>query len=117
MKLSEHFNSEEFTCQCGCGLYLPNSQLIDILEDVRLFFGAPVKINSGTRCKKHNLAVGGEVNSQHMLGTAADIVVANTLPEKVYTYLDGKYPGTFGIGLYSSWTHIDTRKVKARWHR
>ena len=26
-----------------------------------------------------------------------------------------KYPDKYGIGMYSSFTHIDTRRTKARW--
>lgn len=115
MKLSDHFDSREFACHDGCGFDKVDLLLIHVLEDVRAFFNVPVQINSGCRCEKHNKAVGGEVNSQHLLGTAADISLKGVLPEKVYVYLDNKYKDQFGIGLYKSWVHIDVRLKRSRW--
>lgn len=114
MKLSEHFTSEEFACKCGCGFNMVDPELIAVLEDVRSFFGVPVHINSGCRCKKHNEKEGGAKDSKHTYGLAADIVVKDTLPEKVYVYLDNKYPKKYGLGLYKTWTHVDVRTVRWR---
>lgn len=38
--------------------------------------GKPIYVNSGYRCPRHNAAVGGVPNSQHMRGEAADIRLA-----------------------------------------
>lgn len=72
-KLTEHFNSEEFDCKCGCGKNNISKELVDRLEQVRRNCGYPIVITSGCRCEKHNLAVGGKENSSHLLGLAADI--------------------------------------------
>lgn len=45
----------------------------NVLDPLREKYGKPVKVNSGYRCPKHNLAVGGAMQSQHMKGEAADI--------------------------------------------
>ena len=37
--------------------------------------GVPVVITSGTRCRRHNAAVGGVYNSLHLTGSAADISI------------------------------------------
>ena len=50
-----------------------------------------------------------------MQGIAADIVVKGMSPAKVYQYLNGKYPNTYGIAAADTFTHIDVRKNKARW--
>lgn len=48
----------------------------NILNPLREEFGEPIIVTSGYRCPKLNAAVGGSVNSQHMLGQAADIKAA-----------------------------------------
>jgi uncharacterized protein YcbK (DUF882 family) len=56
------------------------------------------------------------VNSQHLFGRAADIVVVNIEPRHVQDYLSSRYPMQYGIGYYHNFTHIDTRSTgKARW--
>ena len=112
---SEHFSKSEFACHCGCGFDSVSPELVSVLEDVRTHFDAPVKINSGCRCEKHNAKVGGVPNSQHVQGIAADIVVTGINNNRVADYLEGKYPDRCGIGRYSSFTHIDVRQAKARW--
>lgn len=49
-----------------------------VLEPVREKLGRQIVVNSGYRCPKHNLAVGGVVNSQHMKGEAADITAGSS---------------------------------------
>ena len=118
MKLSEHFTSEEFACKCGCNFDSISPELIEVLEELRQVYQQPITINSGCRCPSWNEKVGGEKHSQHMEGTAADIVVHGVSPFKTYQYLDGKYKGRYGIGLYATWCHIDVRKGNAaRWNR
>ena len=113
--LSTHFSSHEFECQCGCGFDEIDLELIEVLEDMREHFGVSVRINSGCRCVKHNKAVGGTKNSQHVKGTAADIVVLGVSPSEVHTYLADQYPNAYGLGRYNTFTHIDVRPRKARW--
>ena len=116
MKLSEHFDSDEFKCKCGnCEQVLPPKELIDVLEDVREHFGKPVIIMSGYRCPAHNKAVGGARYSRHKKADAGDIKVKDTSPNEVQEYLTGKYTDKYGIGSYAYFTHIDIRKNKARW--
>lgn len=47
----------------------------NILEPLRHRFGA-IYISSGYRCRRLNNAVGGVMNSQHMRGEAADILLS-----------------------------------------
>lgn len=113
--ISKHFSRAEFACKCGCGFDTVDTELLKILEAVRVHFDKPVKINSGCRCEKHNKAVGGEVGGQHLYGRAADIVVHGPSPAKVYQWLNAEYPEQYGIGVYPSWVHVDSRNGKARW--
>lgn len=115
MKLSKNFNQSEFECSCGCGFNEVSSTLVDVLQEIRDTLEEPITINSACRCKEHNADVGGARRSQHLLGTAADIVVKGCTPAFIYEYLDSKYPDTYGIGKYSSFTHIDVRVKRGRW--
>lgn len=114
-KLTENFKSTEFDCKgrgC-CAFTLVDEKLVKHLQQIRNHFNAPVIINSGYRCAKHNTAVGGTANSQHKNGKAADIVVKGVSPRDVAKYAEKI--GLDGIGLYSTFTHIDTRGHKTRW--
>lgn len=115
----EFFDRDEFACKCGehCDGFPvePDRELVRILMKVREHFSAPVIINSGVRCQTHNANVGGASKSQHMQGTAADIRVKGAAPETVAAYLETLLPNTGGIGVYSTFTHVDVRKLKSRW--
>lgn len=116
----QYFKKEEFRCKCGkhCNGYPvePREELVKVLEKIRKYFGKPVIINSGIRCATHNANVGGANASQHMKGTAADIVVKDVAPERVAMYAETLLPKTGGIGRYKTFTHIDVRPVMARWN-
>lgn len=114
--LSEHFSRSEFACKDGCGKDTVDAELLSVLEDVRNHFGRAVYINSGNRCEEHNRAVGGVPDSQHTKSRAADIRVAGTMPDDVALYLLKKYENEYGIGMYDTFVHIDTRTgSKSRW--
>lgn len=115
--LSPHFREAEFACN-HCG-QLPesgiNEELIEILERVRVCFNAPVVVNSGYRCPQHNRNVRGARRSQHLYGTAADIQVAGHSPREVHDYLKKIRGGKGGLGLYRTFTHVDTGPDGRRW--
>lgn len=113
--ISEHFKREEFACRCGCGFDVVDVELLSLAEDLRFTFDAFVTLNSACRCAAHNRAVGGSPKSQHLMGKAGDFVVAGYAPEKVYKYLDQRYPNKFGFGLYKTFVHADVRAQKTRW--
>lgn len=73
-----HFEIQEFACKCGCGFDDINYRLVQILENIRCYFGYnPIIITSGCRCNKHNKEVGGVQGSRHVIGKAADFYVQN----------------------------------------
>lgn len=115
-KLSYHFKSTEFDCRGAgcCSRTVIDEELVVYLERVRNHFNKPVVINSGYRCSKHNKAVNGATLSKHRFGMAADIVVKGVKPQEVAKYCESI--GVLGIGLYDSFTHIDTRRTKAFWY-
>jgi len=89
MRLTEHFDSSEFRCRCGCSCEEDWIEAIrktaEILEALRFRINAkvdlckykavtkdgalmdfPIVINCGVRCPAHNKAVGGTDGSYHL---------------------------------------------------
>ena len=113
--ITPHFKVKEFACKDGAVPVFVDSDLLWLLEGVRMHYGAPVIINSGYRTPSYNAKVGGKAHSMHLFGMAADIVVKGVSPAKVYAYLNGAFPNSLGLGKYDSFTHVDVRETKARW--
>ena len=114
--ISKHFFRSEFACKCNqCGQDTVDVELITVIERVRVHFAEPIVINSGNRCIPYNKAIGGHPNSYHTKSRAADIVVKGVKPADVYEQIDEWYPGRFGLGNYSTFTHIDTQRLRKRW--
>lgn len=113
--LAPNFRVGEFACHDGSDTVLVDDELPELLQQIRDHFKAPVIINSGYRSPSHNAAVGGVKNSQHILGTAADIVVRGVSPLEVAQYAEHLMPDRGGIGVYKDFTHVDVRAVRARW--
>lgn len=133
VRLSEHWWSGEFQCKCGCGFGLGvgdvDERLVDGLEELRRMAGQSLYVvrvvedgsrfhraGSGCRCVKHNRRIGGEKNSFHLRGMAADVwglPVARlaSLAEAVPEFRKG------GIGVYETrgFVHVDVRGTRARW--
>lgn len=114
-KLSKNFKVSEFVCKDGSDKVLISDELVNILQQIRDHFGQPVIINSAYRTASYNKKIGGASKSQHVCGTAADIVVKNTKPEDVAKYAEYLMPTSGGIGLYSTFTHVDVRTTRYRW--
>lgn len=111
-KLSAHFNSSEFDCKCSvCTVTYVDSELIDILEDLRSEVNAPLKIHSGYRCEDHNRAIGGAQNSTHTTGRAVDISIKNL--DLLYEEACQHFYAV-GDGRSKGFIHVDTRSDKTR---
>ena len=85
---SKYFKRSEFACKCNCGFDVVDTELLEILEDVREHFGEAVTITSACRCDSHNTKIGGSKGSQHKLGKAADIVVEDVSAFDVQVYVE-----------------------------
>lgn len=108
-----NFKVREFACKDGSDIIRVNRELVMMLQQIRNHFGQPVIINSGYRTPDYNKKVGGAKGSYHLCGWAADIRIAGIAPVKVAAYAESL--GVSGIGLYASFTHVDTRTVKYYW--
>lgn len=114
-KLSANFRVKEFACSDGSDPIFIADELVGILQKIRAHFGRAVTITSAYRTPSRNSAVGGTAYSQHLYGTAADIKVSGVSPKQVATFAEKLMPNSGGIGIYSSFTHIDVRANKSRW--
>ena len=115
-KLSANFKVREFACTDGSDPIFIDSDLVDVLQKIRTYFGTAVTITSAYRTPPRNKAVGGETYSQHLYGRAADIKVKGVTPKKVAAYVEKIMPKSGGIGIYSTFVHVDVRSAKSRWN-
>lgn len=113
--IAPHFKVKEFACKDGSYPVFVNTDLIWLLEGIRMRYDSPVIINSGYRTVSYNKSIGGANNSMHTYGLAADIVVKGIKAHDVYYYLNEKFPNSLGLGKYESFTHVDIRNGRARW--
>jgi hypothetical protein len=143
MRLSAHFDSDEFRCHCGaCGEPLVDPGLIESLEAWRAILNADLKpgkkehalkVTSGCRCVVWNRKQGGKASSQHLYNPhtglpcrAAD-VQCPTVPLKNLYVAALQVPGFRGIGLAppvapdpstgqgrAGYVHVDVRYAMAR---
>lgn len=115
-----HFNWSEFYSRDGSGFSGGKVPADTVKENVRRLMyklealrkkagDHPITITSGFRSIRHNSAVGGASNSQHMYGDAADMVVSGT--SKYQTFDLATTSGFSGIFLYTTTnhTHVDSR--------
>lgn len=114
-KLSANFKVSEFKCNDGSDKVLISDELVTLLQNIRDHFGKAVVINSAYRTETYNKKVGGATHSQHVLGTAADIVISGVSPLEVAQYAEYLQPNSGGIGVYASFTHVDVRTTRSRW--
>ena len=115
-KLSSNFTVKEFACKDGSDAVLVAPRLVMVLQTIRDHFGSAVTISSGYRTPQYNTKVGGVAHSQHCYGTASDIVVKGQKPADVAAYARKIMPDWGGVGIYSSFTHVDVREEKADWN-
>lgn len=113
--LTPNFKVSEFACKDGSNKILVDTQLIWLVQYIRDIFNKPVTINSAYRTPEYNKKVGGEADSQHTKGKAADIVVKGVSPKQVQEVANKLLPSG-GVGSYATFTHVDVRGVKARWN-
>lgn len=117
--LTKNFSRAEFACKgkgcCNKADNLLDTRLVEALQTLRDKLGAPLTINSGYRCAKHNKAVGGASSSQHLSGAAADVAAPESFTPHRLASVAESLNLFDGIGLYDWGMHVDTRGYKARW--
>jgi len=114
MKLTNHFDSSEFACQCNCGTGTISTELVEMLEKVRVAYDKPMRINSGIRCLEHNRKIGSRDTSSHIKCLAADIG-CTSITERLNLMQSILKAGQMDsglmlfqrIGLHKSFIHVD----------
>ena len=115
---SEHFSAEELMCHgkeqghCNCGVDTAGKvspRLLELLEQLRYNTGGrPIEISCAYRCPSHNIEVGGVPNSQHVLGTAADVQYPSYMSRGEFKWYAEQLPFD-GVGEYDWGLHLDVR--------
>lgn len=118
MNLSAHFTLEEMTRSDYAARHglsnEPNADVLEnlkslaiILEQVRSVCGVPISVSSGYRSPKVNAGVGGQKNSQHVYGCAADIrALGMTVDELMKKIISSNIAYDQLIREFNSWVHI-----------
>ena len=113
------FKEKEFACKC-CGQLPPLARenvkalVSEVLDPVREKLGMPIVVNSGYRCEKHNKAVGGVKNSQHLKGEAADIQCQDNEKLKQLIIENGKFDQLI---TYPSFLHVSYKRTGGNRHQ
>lgn len=114
-KIGQHFKVREFACKDGSQVVFIDDCLVFILDILRNQVGKPVYINSGYRTPTRNKEVDGAKYSYHMRGMAADIRINGMTAKEIAKKLNKIVPpDEYGIIVYASWVHVDTRPNKYR---
>lgn len=119
IKVSNHFDSMPFHCQCQfpeCSYTLIDSDLLELLDKVASIYD-DLRITSAYRCQKHNAQVGGAPLSYHVKGQAADFNSKQAGVDELYHMLDHMLKVRGGLGKYASHVHVDTAERIARWKK
>lgn len=111
--LAKNFKVKEFKCKDGSDKILIDHYLVYFLQLIRNHFNKAVNINSGYRTDSYNKKVGGATHSQHLQGAAADIHINGVTPLQIAQFAE--FINMKGIGLYTTFTHVDTRSNKSFW--
>lgn len=101
------------------GLWDNINKTAEVLDQLRSRLGVPIRLTSIYRNKAYNNCLSGAAsNSFHMQFKAADFKAGGGTPTQWRDELrrmrdDGVFQG--GIGLYSTFVHVDTRGTNADW--
>lgn len=116
--ITPHFSFSELVCPC-CGELIEDdlfTRHMDKLEEMRELAGFRIVVNSGHRCEKHNLEVGGSLDSMHMRFATDIRPESRDSHELRILYRIALQQKWGGIGVYDSWVHVDLREQLARWN-
>lgn len=95
-----YFKYQEFANTKDGNANETKHELIDMLDEFRHLIGRSITVTSGFRTQRFNASVGGDPNSEHIYGLAADIKFNfNGYTKESITRI-AKYLGVKNIGIY-----------------
>ena len=104
-----------FRCPCNrpeCDAPQPTEELLATLDLVRSIVNRPLIVTSGTRCEPYNTSIGGELDSEHLLGQAVDIWTP-TAAQTFSLVFGAERGGVTRIGAYlDRHVHLDVSRTK-----
>jgi len=113
--LTPNISRHEISCNCGCGFdsidYLTTLYVQQACDhfSAKLGHKCILNIHSGCRCPIWNKHEGGAERSQHLFARAIDHDIEEITPLELAQYYLDRFPGVFGIGIYKTFVHFDTR--------
>ena len=114
---SDNFMWREFYCPLLKSVPVSDLTLHHIgkLEELRVRFDGPLRVNSGYRSPEHNNRVGGAPNSMH-LEFASDLTPVRSANMDQLDRLAelAEAVGFSGIGRYNTFLPLDCRAVSGR---
>jgi len=111
---TKNFSIREFECKCGCGTNGVTFLLMTNLQKIRDTIKQKLFVNSGVRCQMQNEYVGGAKNSFHVKGMAADLRPEKISPNELYNVINELFPNSYGLIVYDTFVHFDTRLKRYR---
>lgn len=127
-QLTKNIYSHELMCNCGeCDFNIQEHEpIIDVVQDLcdsmAEYAGVNkvvLEITSAARCIDYNREIGSNDQSQHVRANAVDVKIfaagKQIHPSRIHAYMCERYPKKFGLGMYKTFNHIDTREEIARW--
>ena len=127
-QLAYGLTNREFRCKCGfleCQFTIFDHALLKAYEEFRKIVDMPLTITSGYRCQRHHYinVYNGDLQkltkSQHLLGKAIDISIANLVNKfQLATLVEiAKTAGFKFIKTYETrkFIHMDTREEEMKW--
>lgn len=106
----------EFACRDGCLMPASARENIEalveaVLDPAREKFGKPITVNSGYRCPRHNAAVGGVPNSQHMRGEAADVSAGSAQASREVGKIIEQLGKFDQLIYYPTFVHVSWKRI------
>jgi len=87
---------------------------VNVLQPLREIIKVPVIISSGYRSYLVNSAIGGENNSQHIKGKAADVLTPNQHLSETFNAIYKNLPFDQLIYEFERWIHVSCNGTKNR---
>lgn len=107
INLTPNLTLAEFACPC-CSQVSADYRLVSGLQELREKIQKTIIIASAFRCAKHNQEIGGDACSNHLIGTAADIIVPGWSLSDLLEAAE-RIQWFNGLGLSERYVHVDVR--------